>query len=137
MNFRILINLLKFSENCWVYNIGEITFFNSKGRTRIFDMQLLGSVYRLIRGCFDELSLRSKKAGRLKKLLGFARSHFIVPRGSVSLSCATTPVFLNLDGTTVSHWLTLTVSSKLILWPWLLRKFSSRNCVENTYCPHS
>ena len=37
------------------------------------------------------LSLRSKNAGRFEKLLGFARSHFIVTRGSVSLSCATTP----------------------------------------------
>ena len=35
--------------------------------------------------------LRSKKAGRFEKLLGFARSYSIVTRGSVSLSCATTP----------------------------------------------
>ena len=33
--------------------------------------------------------LRSKKAGRFEKLLGFARSYSIVTRGSVSLSCAT------------------------------------------------
>ena len=41
---------------------------------------------------FDKFSIssRSKKAGRFKKLLGSARSHFIVTRGSVSLSCATT-----------------------------------------------
>ena len=37
------------------------------------------------------LPLRSKKAGRFEKLLGFGRSHFIAARGSVSLSCATTP----------------------------------------------
>ena len=35
--------------------------------------------------------LRSKKAGRFEKLLGFARSHSIVTRYSVSLSRATTP----------------------------------------------
>ena len=40
---------------------------------------------------FKKLPLRSKKAGRFEKLHGFARSHFIVTRGSVSLSCATTP----------------------------------------------
>ena len=38
-----------------------------------------------------QLLLGSEKAGRFEKLLGFARSHFIVTRGSVSLSCATTP----------------------------------------------
>ena len=37
------------------------------------------------------LPIRSKKAGNFEKLLGFARSHSIVTRGSVSLSCATTP----------------------------------------------
>ena len=37
------------------------------------------------------LSLRSKKARRNEKLLGFAISHSIVARDSVSLSCATTP----------------------------------------------
>ena len=37
------------------------------------------------------LPLRFKKAGRFEKLLCFARSHFIVTCGSVSLSCATTP----------------------------------------------
>ena len=36
-----------------------------------------------------------KKAGRFERLLGFARSHFIVSRGSVSLPC-TLPPFLNL-----------------------------------------
>ena len=35
--------------------------------------------------------LKSKKAGRFEILLGFARSHSIVTRGSVSLSCATKP----------------------------------------------
>ena len=47
------------------------------------------------------IPLRSKKAGRFAKLLGFARSHSIVTRGSVSLSCASTPPlpdFLNLNG---------------------------------------
>ena len=38
-----------------------------------------------------KLPFRSEKAGRCEKLLGFARSHSIVTRGSVSLSCATTP----------------------------------------------
>ena len=37
------------------------------------------------------LPLKCKKAGRFMKLLGIARSHFIVTRGLVSLSCATTP----------------------------------------------
>ena len=37
------------------------------------------------------LPLRSKKEGSFAKLVGFARSHSIVTRGSVSLSCATTP----------------------------------------------
>ena len=40
---------------------------------------------------FGILPLRSKKAGRFEKLLGFARSHYTVTRGSVILSCATTP----------------------------------------------
>ena len=35
--------------------------------------------------------LRSEKAGMFEKLLGFARSHFIVALGPVSVSCATTP----------------------------------------------
>ena len=34
--------------------------------------------------------IRSEKAGRFEKLLGFARSHSNVTRGSASLSCATT-----------------------------------------------
>ena len=37
------------------------------------------------------LPLRSEKADRYETLLGFARSHLIVKRGSVSLSCASTP----------------------------------------------
>ena len=41
--------------------------------------------------CLIFRPFRSKKAGRFEKLLGFARSHFIATRGSVSLSCATTP----------------------------------------------
>ena len=44
---------------------------------------------------------RSKKPGRFEILLGFDKSHFIVTRDSVSLSCATTPhqpAFLNLNG---------------------------------------
>ena len=40
---------------------------------------------------FYSIPLTSKKAGRFEKLLGFARSHSIVTRGSMSLSCATTP----------------------------------------------
>ena len=32
----------------------------------------------------------TRQAGRLEEVLGFARSHFIVTRGSVSHSCATT-----------------------------------------------
>ena len=35
------------------------------------------------------LPLRSKNAGIFEKLIGFARSHFIVTRGAVSLPCAT------------------------------------------------
>ena len=38
----------------------------------------------------ENLPISSKKAGRFEKLLGLARSHSIVTRGSVSLSCATT-----------------------------------------------
>ena len=34
--------------------------------------------------------LKSQKAGRLEKLLAFARSHFIMNHDSVSLSCAST-----------------------------------------------
>ena len=37
------------------------------------------------------LPLRSKKAGRFEKLLGFSRSPFFVTSGSLSLSCTTTP----------------------------------------------
>ena len=37
------------------------------------------------------LSLISKKAGRIEKLLGLARSHYFVTCGSVSLLYATTP----------------------------------------------
>ena len=40
---------------------------------------------------FFLVPFRSKKAGRFEKLLGFARSHSLVTRGSVSLSCASTP----------------------------------------------
>ena len=40
--------------------------------------------YKKLRMQFD-VPLKSKKAGRFKKLLGFARSHSIVTRGSVSL----------------------------------------------------
>ena len=46
--------------------------------------------------------LTSKKGGRFEKLVGFARSHSIMTRGSASLSCAsknTLPTFLNLNGT--------------------------------------
>ena len=39
----------------------------------------------------NRLPLRSKKAGRLEKLPGFARSPSIVTRASVSLSSGTTP----------------------------------------------
>ena len=50
---------------------------------------------------FTILPSRSEKAGRFEKLLGIARSHSIVTRGSVSLSSAITPhflFFLNLNG---------------------------------------
>ena len=40
---------------------------------------------------FFILPLSSTKAGRFEKLLGFARSHSIVTRGSVSLLCTTSP----------------------------------------------
>ena len=49
----------------------------------------------------NNVPLRYKKAGWFEKLLGFAMSHSIVTRSSVSLSCATTsplPAFLNLNG---------------------------------------
>ena len=39
----------------------------------------------------DFLPLKSRKPGRFKKLLDFARSHFIMTRGLVSLSRATAP----------------------------------------------
>ena len=50
---------------------------------------------------YRNVSLRSKKTGRLAKLLIFSTSHSIVTHGSESLSCATTPhpsCFLNLNG---------------------------------------
>ena len=48
----------------------------------------------------DTVPLRSKKAGRFEKLLGFARSHSIATRGSVCLSFPhhTLPAFLNFNG---------------------------------------
>ena len=57
------------------------------------------SVYFIHRGslllfpafCKNLIFWRTKNAGRFEKLLGFARSHFIATRGSVSLLCATTP----------------------------------------------
>ena len=39
---------------------------------------------------FCHTPFRSKEAGRFEKLLDFARSHFILTRDLVSLSCATT-----------------------------------------------
>lgn len=48
----------------------------------------------------NKLPLRSTKAGRIDKLLGFAGNHYIVTLGSVSLMCATKstlPTFLNLN----------------------------------------
>ena len=67
-----------------------------------------------------ELPLRSKKAGRYEKLLGFARSRSIVTRGSVSLSCATRPYpscfFLNfLHIIKVSHKSLLTILKRNII----------------------
>ena len=60
---------------------------------QVFDGETLMSVHkilitRFLRLTFDHLDL---KTGRFEKLLGFARSHFIVTCGSVSLSCATKP----------------------------------------------
>ena len=68
-----------------VYNMMHIIAKNKKIRKikKNGHFRYLGSV--------PVLALRSKKAGRFKILLGFARSHSIVTRGSVSLSCATTP----------------------------------------------
>ena len=51
---------------------------------------LFSDLDRLIRNQ-NNVPLGSKKAGRLEKLLSFARSHFSVSRGCVSLLCATTP----------------------------------------------
>ena len=48
---------------------------------------LLSAIFHTLKN----LNLRSKKAGKFEKLLTFARSQFILTRGSVSLSCATTP----------------------------------------------
>ena len=52
------------------------------------------------------LPLKSRKAGRFEKLLGFARSHFSVTRGSV-LSRAppyhTFPAFINLNGRSIGN----------------------------------
>ena len=61
-----------------------------------------------------KLPLRSEKAGRSEKLLGFARSYFIMTRGSVSLSRATItrlPAFLNLKGIIFSSTLDLKYES--------------------------
>ena len=50
-----------------------------------------------LRYFFENLSsINIKKAGRFKKLLGFARSHSILRHGLVSLSCATSPFLLKL-----------------------------------------
>ena len=48
-----------------------------------------------------DIPLRPKKAGTFEELLGFSRSHALVKRGSVSVSCAThhtLPALLNLKG---------------------------------------
>ena len=47
--------------------------------------------YKYIVPVASHVPLLSKKTGRFEKLLGFARSHSIVIRGSVSLLCAITP----------------------------------------------
>ena len=61
----------------------------------------VSNFYAIIMQAWLILPLRSKKAGWLVKLLDDGRSHSILPRGSVSLSCATKPhpAFLNLNGT--------------------------------------
>ena len=54
-----------------------------------------------VHGRYGKKPSRSKKAGRFQKLLGFARSHSIMTRSSVSLSASLhhfLPAFLNLNG---------------------------------------
>ena len=57
------------------------------------DMNQVKTFINKLNSTFSNLNVpwRSKKAGRFGKLLAFARSHSIVTRGSVSVSCATTP----------------------------------------------
>ena len=62
-----------------VFEGAEIEIFQEKSRKTVPSKTLIKKRIPLI----------SKKAGRFEKLLGFARSHSIVTRGSVSLSCAT------------------------------------------------
>ena len=82
------------------------------------------------------LSLRFKKAGRFEKLLGFTGSHFIVTRGSVSLSCSThhtLPGFLNLNGNYLkSKVATRNISLEKSSIPNFFRKRPrlSRSCTE-------
>ena len=52
---------------------------------------LLMNLYEALKFSEKNVPLRSKKAGRFEKFLGFAMRHSIVTRGSVSLLCATTP----------------------------------------------
>ena len=57
---------------------------------------------------------RSKKAGRFEKLLGFARSHSIVTRGSVSRAPPhNTLTFLNLNGTFSCQIKTMDATKKI------------------------
>ena len=84
-----------------------------------------------------ELRLRSKKAGRFETLLGFARSHFIVTRGSMSLSRATTlqpSCFSNLNGSIFFSLLSENRTfylhfSKILKWAKRLTKWSVINQV--------
>ena len=52
---------------------------------------LLMNLYEALKFTENNVPLRSKKAGRFETLLGLARSHSIMRRGSVSHSRATTP----------------------------------------------
>ena len=77
--------MLKFFALC-ALSVGETEFNKSQCPREdwLFDEDVVCS-----KVIFVKQPLRFKKAGRFEKLLGFARSHSIVTRGSVSPSCAT------------------------------------------------
>ena len=77
----------------WRTTGGILDFFIFTGPSKDFH-QISLKLFFIFYGTIINLKvlpLRSKKAGRFLKLFGFSRSHSIVTRGSVSLSCAPTP----------------------------------------------